>query len=194
MTYARMRQYLLRDHAKACGLPWVLVEAIVAVESGGNPHAWRAEPHYRYFWDCGKHCPFRYLNKAEVDSACAPEDFDYYEDFGSRDTEWYGQQASWGPMLVMGAVARERGFDGWFTELCSSDEGIYWGCRHLQCLVNHYYDGDGWPGVISAYNQGSPRKDDSGRFCNQGYVDMVLAQYQAIVASAQVEELHAPAA
>lgn len=183
------------EHALACGdLPWVLVQAIIDVESGGDPCAFRTEPHYRWFWDCGRERPFRKVTDAEVDNAAAPKDFDHYPEICSVDTEWLGQQCSWGPMQVMGAVARERGFDGPFPELCRFDDGVYWGCRHLQWLAGRYYTDEGWHGVTSAYNQGSPRKDDNGRYDNQAYVDRVFAIVKRISDDAQQEAWRAPAA
>jgi len=194
MTQQQLMMYTLKDHALRCDLPWVLVLAIVEVESGGDVHAFRSEPAYRYLWDVGKHCAFRQLSHEEVARACSPEDFDCDLLVCSVDSEWAGQKASWGPMQVMGAVARERGFDGPFPELCSADEGIYWGCRQLQWLKGKHHDEHGWPGVVSAYNQGSPRKGGDGRYRNQVYVDKVFGFLSDIVADLQRERLHAPAA
>src|SRR5688572_17064220 len=91
------------------GLPATLVFGVCAVESSDNPYAWNPEPKYRYLWDVRRNKPFRALASYEVDSKVPPSDF--FGKSGDRDQEWWAQQASWGLMQVMGAVARERGFD-----------------------------------------------------------------------------------
>jgi len=52
-------------------------------------------------------------------------------------TERILQRTSWGLMQIMGAVARERGFRGWLTELCDPAVNLEWGCRHLRWMVDH---------------------------------------------------------
>ena len=153
----------------------VLVWAIVQVESGGDIYAWRVEPHYRYLMDVSTGKPFRAQTAAEVASERAPQDFPYINGLSSRDTEWWGQQASWGPMQIMGAVAREYGFRGHFPELCG-EHGIDYGCRHLAWLCARFLrDGD-YRRVAAAFNAGSLRYTDDGKFVNQVYVDKVAAR------------------
>lgn len=160
------------DRFAGSELPANLIRAIVVVESGGNPFAWRVEPKYRYLWDNSKNEPFRALTYGESVSEIAPTDFTAPKGLNSsRDTEWWGQQASWGLMQVMGAVAREYGFKGHFPQLCTA-EGVKYGCLHLTRLKKRFWQKFGWDGVISAYNQGYPGMSGS-RFNNQGYVDKV---------------------
>lgn len=185
-----MRTVNLRDHAHAFDLPPLLVYGIVQVESGGDPDAFRAEPAYRYLYDVEKDGPFRALSGEEIATAKAPPDFPHLA-LCSRHSEWFGQQSSWGPMQIMGAVAREEGFEGPFPQLCSLDDGVHWGCHHLRSLADRYQDKDGWTGVISAYNQGSPRRHDNGLFCNQDYVNRVILAMQQLADDARIlNELH----
>jgi hypothetical protein len=160
----------IRNKADQFALPIALVTAIVRVESRGRLTAWRAEPPYRYYWDVGRKRPFRAITAAERASESAPRDFPYFSSISSRDTEWWGQAASWGPMQVMGAVAREYGFASEFPELCST-LGMYYGCRHLDRLRDRFVADHGWVGVAAAYNAGSVRRLADGRFENQAYVD-----------------------
>lgn len=154
-------------------LPAKLVAAVCLVESGNDIFAWRAEPRYRYLWDVKSGGAFRPLTAAENASEAAPADFPYLSGLSSRDSEWRGQQASWGPMQVMGAVAREYGFLGRFPALCTAWEGVRYGCRHLVQLKLRYLDRFGWAGVVAAYNAGSPRMDETGRWVNEAYVNKI---------------------
>jgi soluble lytic murein transglycosylase-like protein len=115
--------------AQAHGLPIEWVLAIIEVESSNRWDATRFEPGYRWFW--GK-------------ITC--------------DQERMGQATSWGPMQIMGAVARELGFEGKFEELLSS-LGIDYGCRHLANFVRRFGLTDG---AIRAYNTGRARPTRAG--------------------------------
>lgn len=163
--------------AKAAGLPPALILAMIVVESRERWWAYRAEPKYRWFWSIADSAPFRRVTDAEIVSETAPSDFTHYPLLSSKDTEWWGQQASWGPLQVMGAVARELGFTGDFPQLCSG-VGINLGCLHLQNLHRRFSVTHDWPGVIAAYNAGSPRQDTQGRFVNQDYVDKVMKHWK----------------
>ena len=158
--------------ARLYELPPALVIAIVMVESNGSPDAWRAEPAYRYVYDVLQRKPF-VLSPGEAEQIRAPLVFPFIAGISSRDTEWLGQKSSWGPMQVMGGVARELGYRGPFPGLCSWDEGIVHGCLHLVWLRDRFFGDGGWEAVAAAYNAGSPRRDQAGRFRNQSYVDMV---------------------
>lgn len=153
-------------------IPETLLHAIVKVESSGNIYAWRAEPKYRYLWDIDKNRPFRKLTASENDGESAPSDFTHYP-FSSKDTEWWGQQASWGPMQVMGAVARECGFKDHFPALCAPAAGIAIGTIHLATLKRRFFDQFGWLGVVAAFNAGSPRRGPDGTWVNSNYVNKV---------------------
>jgi len=156
------------------GLEPALVRAVISVESSGNQFAWRTEHHYRYLWDVQKKVPFRKITQQESQSEQAPIDF--RAKIGSRNTEWVGQQASWGPMQIMGAVARELGFEGHFPELCGLP-GVEYGCKKLSKLVDRYYDKYGMEGVVAAYNAGSPILV-AGRYANRDYVNKVFRLYR----------------
>lgn len=167
-------EYAIESMADLLALPPSLLRAITQVESNGDVYAWRAEPPYRYLWDIRRNAPFRKLTTDERDSETAPEDFAHYG-FSSRDTEWWGQQASWGPMQVMGAVARELGFDLPFPALCDAGIGVAVGARFVSRLRDRFFGSDGWDGVAAAYNAGSPRRTPGGFWVNQAYVDKVGA-------------------
>ena len=141
------------------GLPDWIVDGVITVESSWNPWAYNPEQKYRWFWNVKTDEPFRAVTAAEINNEYAPRDFPRLA--GDNDNEWWAQQASWGLMQVMGAVARERGFKGdYLTELCDPAIGIQYGCAHLVWLKNKLYAKYGWQGVLSAYNSGSPDSND----------------------------------
>lgn len=158
--------------AKAAGLPVALVLAVIECESSGRPGAWKPEPQYRYLWDVAKQRPFRQLTPAEIKSELAPDDFPAWPG-ESQAKEWWGQQASWGLMQVMGAVAREVGFHGdMHPDLCAYPaEGLRCGCAYLERCLRRWGSVDR---AVAAYNAGSPRPGAGGGFENQAYVDKVL--------------------
>ena len=158
----------INTSAKHFDLPPELVAAIVQVESSGNVLAWRVEPFYRWLWNPRTRNPFQ----SDHRGLNPPADF-VGSPGRSKATSWVGQKISWGPMQIMGAVARELGYTGWLTALCSADEGIHWGCVHLNNLRHRFFDRYGWDGVIAAYNAGSPRRKPGGWFENQSYVNKV---------------------
>ena len=128
---------LIADVAAVHGLPVSLVEAVIMVESGGNPWAVRYEPAFLSRYVSGKNHP-RY-------GAC------------SRATEEQGLAHSWGLMQVMGLTAREEGFmEPFLSQLCEPRTGMDVGCRHLARLARHFpaSTGYGWDAVCAAYNGG----------------------------------------
>lgn len=130
-------------------LPADLILAIILTESDGNRFAIRFEPGWSY-----------------------AKDVKFYADLlgSSLKTESTGQSTSWGLMQVMGTVAREHGFRGWFPELCDEKIGIAYGCRHLAAKRKKYI---ATLDVISAYNAGMPSKNKDGTFKNAQYVSKV---------------------
>ena len=164
-------QHCIESVAPKYGLPVPLVAAIVHVESSGDQYAWNPEPPYRYLWDVRANRPFRKLTPVEIASEIPPRDFGSAA--GAADAEWWGQQASWGLMQVMGAVAREIGFKGHFPGLSHPLENLHVGCAHLRNLRRRFEREHGMPGVVAAYNAGSPRLS-GGVFENQVYVDKVI--------------------
>ena len=132
------------------GIEPALVAALVMQESGGDTYAWNPEPHYQWFWDVKLGKPFRAVTASEVAAKVPPADF--HSLAGDADQEWCGQQASWGLLQVMGAVARERGYRGRFLPaLTDPADGLEYGCRHLAYLQSKYM-----AGAVSAYNAGHP--------------------------------------
>lgn len=87
-------------------------------------------------------------------------------------TEKREQATSWGPMHVMGTVARELGFRGPLPMLFQPDQGIKYGVAKLKALAGRYEDE---MAVIASYNGGSPQRvSPGGAYRNQGYVDEVV--------------------
>ena len=174
MDLPEQLQVLTQEAARQKGLPIDIVQALVVKESTCRVLAWNPEPRYRYLWDFKRNRPFRSLTAAELASKIPPPDFPAPAGV-DRDAEWWGQQSSWGYMQIMGAVARECGYTGQFlTGLCEPAINIEMGCRHLQGLAKRYLATAGWPGVVAAYNAGSPRVLGNGQYENQAYVDAVL--------------------
>lgn len=151
---------LIRRQALSEGLPWELVQAICQVESSLNPWAMRFEPNYRWF-------------VGNVDALSA--------------TERNGQQISWGVCQIMGAVAREHGFTGWFPKLCDPATGLTYGIKHLKGFFVRYGN---WPDVIASYNAGSPVKVD-GQYQNRHYVDAVLREWNRLEIQVQTRDSEA---
>jgi hypothetical protein len=142
---------LIVTFADRFAVPRPIVLAIVEQESTFDPWAWNPEPKYRYLWDVLMSKPFRKLTPAEESSEFPPPDFKAPRGVPA-DAEWWGQQASWGLMQVMGAVARERGFVGRFlSQLCDPPEGLKYGCIHLAGYLRRYKDP--FP-AIEAFNGG----------------------------------------
>lgn len=129
----------------------ILVEAVVRVESSGDPWAWNPEPRYRYFYNVLTRQPFRPVTNEELSSKFPPTDFPTLA--GDPDQEWWGQQASWGLCQVMGAVARELGFRGhYLSQLCDPRLNLHYGCQFLRSHLN-WADGQ-IVKALGAYNAG----------------------------------------
>lgn len=134
--------------------PANLISAIVQVESAFDPSAIRYEPTFYARYVLGG--LFKPIYPC------------------SQETETHARAMSWGLMQVMGQVARERGFKGTFlSELCDPVVGLHCGCKHLTYLRSRYEDSHGMEGVVAAYNAGSPRKNHTGQFVNQVYVEKI---------------------
>jgi len=155
------------------GLDDALVRAVIAVESSGDRWAWNPEPRYRWFWDVRAWRPFRPVTSAEIRSKTPPPDFPSLG--GDPDQEWWAQQASWGPMQVMGAVAREFGFRGrYLTALCDEAIGVEYGCRVLAARLA-WAKGD-IDAALAAYNGGTAGNAPGvARKRNAAYVAKVRA-------------------
>jgi hypothetical protein len=156
-----------------------MVAAQVTVESAGNPWAWNPEPAYRYLWNVRLHKPFRPLTANEMINELPPADFPTLA--GDRDQEWWAQQASWGLMQVVGAVARQYGFrNNYLSELCEPIQGLTVGCHVMSDLLE-WSNGD-ISQALAAYNGG--RYGNAARpFRNQAYADKVLAAHAQLTAA-----------
>lgn len=149
-----------------------VLSAQVQVESGTNTFAWNPEPQYKYLVDVRTGKPFRALSNDEISSETPPSDFPFLA--GDRDQEWWGQQASWGLLQIMGAVAREHGFKGpYLVELCDPEQGLLWGCTHLAGLVQWAHGNIRQ--ALAAYN-GGKGGNSVAPFRNDAYAAKVLAQ------------------
>lgn len=148
---------IVKSKAALIGVDANLAVAIMTKESSG---AWprgssRFEPKWSYFFNPEVFC-------ARLDC--------------SLDTEKNHQATSWGPMHVMGSVARELGFTDPLPLLFQPDIGSEYGCKKLKTLVDKYVNE---PSAIAAYNAGSPRKiilngSVTPEYTNQAYVNEVL--------------------
>lgn len=152
----------IKSIARDFDLPWELIEALATVESSLNPWALRYEPQYKYLHLLD--------DRSQLSS-----------------TERVGQMCSWGLMQVMGAVAREHGFKGYFPQLCDPIVGLRYGCLHVTKFRAKYGQ---WSDVIAAYNAGSPRREPTnpGSYVNQFYVNKVLTIWNGLEVSIPLKE------
>lgn len=144
--------------AKPFNLDKLVVGSIVMAESRGEITAIRHEPKYRWLYNVDE-C-------ARAASRTVAE-------------ETRGQMTSYGYMQVMGAVAREYGFDGEFDDLLS-ELSLEYGCRHFAAKLTRYGT---IADAIAAYNAGSPRRV-SGEYENQDYVNRVMGYYRQLAKAA----------
>lgn len=139
----------IRAAAVANNVPWKLLGAIAMAETGGDGYKCRYEPAYKYLF-----------NVKEFSS-----------DLGiTLATEEMHQKTSWGLCQVMGANARENGFDDHLQKLSDPVLGLKYSCLYIKKLVSKYTTQDD---IISAYNAGSVIKDTNGSYKNQYYVSKV---------------------
>lgn len=155
--------HLITHHQDRGELPVGLVKAICRQESAFDEDAYRYEPQYKYLVG---------------------------DTMRMNETERFGQKVSWGLMQVMGGVMREHGFTGkYFTLACSEPSiGVRFGMLHLRMYQKRYQD---WLDVIASYNAGSPRKGDTGKYVNQGYVDSVIKYWRSFDSQIELKESEA---
>lgn len=130
---------------------WVL--AIVAVETAGVCNRTRFEPGWKYF-----HFTARHAKNLVI----------------TEQTERALQAISWGPMQVMGSVAREWGYPDHLQTLSEAIRGLEYGCKHLASMRKRFPTGRDW---IAAYNAGHPRKNPDGSYANEEYVKKVVGYW-----------------
>jgi hypothetical protein len=163
--------------ANVYGLDPAFIDAWILVESGGNPWAWNPEPKYRYLWNVRTREPFRALTPLEGISETPPVDFPCLA--GDRDQEWWGQQASWGLLQIMGAVAREHGFrEPYLTELCDPYINVSVACRFFRTLLD--WADDNTAQALAAYN-GGKWLNAHPPYRNQAYATKVLDQHARLL-------------
>jgi len=149
--------------------------ALALHESGGGyVFAYRPEARYPWFVDCRTGRPFRPVSPDEVASKIAPPDFPYLA--GSRNQEWWAQQASWGLCQVMGAVAREQGFRGkYLGALYDPLTNLIYGAK---VLAGHLAWAHGDERVaLGAYNAG---RGNANGAKGQEYAATVLDQLRGL--------------
>jgi hypothetical protein len=165
----------LESHARRLHLDIAILIGLAMTESSFRWDATRYEKNYRWLWDVRGNKPFRKLTEKEAASDTPPADFLGIKGVTTAKEEWTNQRTSFGPIQIMGAVARELGFKGRFTEL-GRHAGIEYGLKHFKKLFNRFHEEHDMVGVISAYNCGRPAPD-----LNPAYVSKVLtyaAQYK----------------
>jgi len=137
--------WVINDTALKYDLDPLLVHAIIQVESAYDPLAFRYESHIK---------PVSHKCKGQTAA-----------------TERVLQKSSIGLMQVLGKTARGLGFTEKLGQLTLPAINVDLGCKLLRELFDRYSN---LHEVISSYNQGSPRRLDSGELKNQSYVDKVL--------------------
>lgn len=133
-----------------------LAAAVIAHESAvGGQYAMRYEPKWKYWYE-----PWTHASRLG----------------SSLDTEKIGQATSFGYCQIMGSVARELGFRGWFGELYNPALNINLGTSKLAKILDRYRDP---MDVLAAYNGGSARRGADGKLEPrlQQYADTVMAIY-----------------
>lgn len=148
--FMRLPINLIESKSKACKLDPYLVAAICWHESRGSVYAVRFEEKYRWLWK-----PDKFAKKNAITSL----------------TEETLQKHSFGLMQIMGATARWLGYDGALPALYKPENNLYWGTKYLAYLVEKHGDE---VESIAAYNAGSPKRGDDGKFVNQDYVNSIL--------------------
>jgi soluble lytic murein transglycosylase-like protein len=132
----------------------LLIGAIVSVESSGNAKAVRYESHYKWLVT-----PEAFASRNRI----------------TEKSERVLQMSSMGLMQIMGANARAYGHLGPLVDLYEPEIGLKYGIEHLTKLIDKYSSIND---AISAYNQGSPRKNSKGQYTNQKYVDKIISRFQ----------------
>lgn len=141
----------MKGAAEHFGVDVNLVAAIVQAESGGITFRTRYEPNYNYL-----SAPERWAGRLGI----------------TKETEIICQKTSYGLMQLMGATARDEGYEDYLVEMVEPAIGIYWGTKFLAGKLKKYKGHT--KRAIAAYNAGSARYEkDSVLFVNQAYVDKV---------------------
>lgn len=165
MTSPADHWHEIEEQAQAYKLDPFLVAAVVMVESSGDEWTSRFEKK-QYLEAIG------ILPDVKI-KPITPKA--YAKRLGiSEDTEIAHQFTSWGPMHVMGYVARELGHIDHLPALSIASFGLGIGCKKLSILFRKHGAAN-VKAVLSAYNRGTPKYTKEGKFVNQDYVDKVTA-------------------
>jgi len=140
---------IISEAAAKHKIPPYLLAAIVQQESRGKIWATRFEPAWKYM-----HTPDLHAKRLGI----------------SPETEQVHQATSWGLAQVMGGTLRDLGFMDHLPMACKPTLNLTFAAMHLSRLMAKH---SVMAAVISAYNSGTPRKDATGAYYNQGYVDRV---------------------
>jgi hypothetical protein len=149
---------LIRSESERSGVDANLLRALAEQESGGIQ--WKT----RYELQSSRYvtATWEYASRLGITS----------------ETERTAQMHSYGVWQMMGFLAREMGYQDYLIKLCDPTVLLPLVCKHLKHLAQHYPDE---PSVISAYNQGSPRKTPGGQFENaSSYVDPVCRRLREL--------------
>lgn len=139
------------------GVDAFLVASIIQKETEGDQYACRYEDHYKWLYK-----PEFFAKKNRISLA----------------TETMMQKTSFGLMQVMGAVAREDGYDRELVELAVRPElALEISVKHLKNFIRKYGNIED---AVAAYNAGSVRKNIDGSYVNRDYVDQVMSYYREL--------------
>lgn len=147
---------LITKAAKEARINQLLLAAIVQTESAGNVYASRFESHYKWLVS-----PSIHAHNLGI----------------SFDTEVVHQKTSWGLCQLMGGLLRELGFGDHLPKACNPSLNLQYAAMHLAKLTAKYPN---LRDAIASYNAGSPRKDETGQYENQGYVTKVIAYMDSL--------------
>lgn len=138
-------------------VPAEALAAVIRTESGGNPYAIRFEPGWKYFLEVDAHAKLNHQ---------------------TYETEKTAQATSWGLTQIMGSVARQYGYRESIAGLVRPELNIEIGARHLSGFWRKYGN---MQDAVAAYNAGSPRRSQDGRYENQGHIDRFMGHYRDIL-------------
>lgn len=146
---------LITEYAGRSKTDPLLIAAIMWEESKG------------FGWKCRYEKDWKYLVRPGY----------YAKALGTTEaTEVVLQMLSWGPMQIMGSVAREIGFEDDLTTLARPTTGIKWACEKLKRLTDAYGRAQ-VTDIAAAWNGGPGAKLADGSYKNQKYVDAVMRSY-----------------
>lgn len=147
----RAKGYLFLVRLYRDAVPEHIMLGLLYVESRFDPWAVRYEPHYRWLYK-----PDEFAKRHAV----------------SKATEVTLQKTSFGLGQVMGAVAREYGFDQpYLTALCEPATNLHYVGRHLNKWLARYGTIEK---ALAAYNGGPGAVRESG-LVNERYVNEVMS-------------------